>query len=269
VKRIWTCKIGESEFDHSGMDSPMREAVREAYKRVTGVEAEFLFSGWGGELTEPERAVVENRCPVDARVVGIPKLERAAIAFVDAERARLKAAARFLDTGKAADDAALGEAVDAADAARIELDAARDDAEDIPSQAARSVDLAPALMEDLDRHRQKIHVMGTAMKRVRLFIADGNGDFPGKPALLEAIDAALSFVPPDVAPKKHIPADLAAEALGMLCQMFGAQGAESIPYWLSELEHAPTHGDKFAAIAAAWRQNINMPGGESGVPCPK
>ncbi len=41
----------------------MREAVRDAFILVTGAPADFLFSGWGGELTESEKAVVENRLP--------------------------------------------------------------------------------------------------------------------------------------------------------------------------------------------------------------
>lgn len=66
---IWFCKIGEtgkprSEWSvHPGADSPMREAVARAYKEITGEEPDFIFSGWGGTLTEPERAVVEDRLP--------------------------------------------------------------------------------------------------------------------------------------------------------------------------------------------------------------
>lgn len=61
--KIWTCKIGEVEFDQHGADAPMREAIRRAYMEVTGQEPKFIFSGWGGELEECERAVVENRPP--------------------------------------------------------------------------------------------------------------------------------------------------------------------------------------------------------------
>jgi len=61
--KTWTCKIGEHDFDQHGADSPMRDAVTEAYRKVTGQEPVFVFSGWGGELTEIERAVVENREP--------------------------------------------------------------------------------------------------------------------------------------------------------------------------------------------------------------
>jgi hypothetical protein len=41
----------------------MREAVEMAYHRVVGEDAVFLFSGWGAELTESERAAFEDRLP--------------------------------------------------------------------------------------------------------------------------------------------------------------------------------------------------------------
>lgn len=61
--KIWQCKIGESVSVPNGADAPMREAVARAYKELTGEEPTFIFSGWGAELTEPERAVVEDRLP--------------------------------------------------------------------------------------------------------------------------------------------------------------------------------------------------------------
>lgn len=60
--KIWTCKIGattEAELPY-GADWPMREAVARAFREITGREAEFCFSGWAGELTEAELAVVEE-----------------------------------------------------------------------------------------------------------------------------------------------------------------------------------------------------------------
>jgi len=74
MSKIWTCKIGECDEadlrgpngEYRGADFPMRMAVREAYREITGRDDSFCFSGWGGELTEPERAVVENREPVRA-----------------------------------------------------------------------------------------------------------------------------------------------------------------------------------------------------------
>lgn len=65
--KIWDCKIGECDDSllPPGADGPMREAVARAYREITGLEPGFIFSGWGGELTEGERAVVENRLPRD------------------------------------------------------------------------------------------------------------------------------------------------------------------------------------------------------------
>ncbi len=66
AKRIWSCKIGE-EFPEElppGADGPMREAVQRAYREITGVDAEFTFSGWAGELDEYERAVVSPEEPI-------------------------------------------------------------------------------------------------------------------------------------------------------------------------------------------------------------
>lgn len=61
TEKIWKCKIGGlcEELPH-GSDIPMRDAIREAYKKLTGEEPEFIFSGWAAELTESEREVVER-----------------------------------------------------------------------------------------------------------------------------------------------------------------------------------------------------------------
>lgn len=60
----WDCKIGPHTKDlPDGADLPMREAVKEAYRKLTGKEPEWLFSGWGSKLDEIEIAVVENREP--------------------------------------------------------------------------------------------------------------------------------------------------------------------------------------------------------------
>lgn len=63
---IWTCKIGDADLSNvpPGADAPMREAVDTAFFRLTGQEPAFIFSGWSGELTEGERACVEDRLPV-------------------------------------------------------------------------------------------------------------------------------------------------------------------------------------------------------------
>lgn len=60
--KIWTCKIGgvyEGDLP-DGADAPMRRAVEKAYREITGVDADFNFSGWGGELSASE-AVVAKR----------------------------------------------------------------------------------------------------------------------------------------------------------------------------------------------------------------
>ena len=63
--KIWSCKIGECASVPEGADHPMRKAIERAYEEITGEKPVFIFSGWGAELTEPERAVVENRPPSD------------------------------------------------------------------------------------------------------------------------------------------------------------------------------------------------------------
>lgn len=74
-RRIWECKIGEVDGDElpSGSDGPMRAAVVAAYQRLTGHGPTFTFSGWGGRLTEMQRAVVEDREPDPASFV--PEVE--------------------------------------------------------------------------------------------------------------------------------------------------------------------------------------------------
>jgi hypothetical protein len=66
MMKIWYCKIGECTEEElhsrmsSGADLPMRIAVEEQYEEITGKKPDFIFSGWGAELTEGERAVVNN-----------------------------------------------------------------------------------------------------------------------------------------------------------------------------------------------------------------
>jgi hypothetical protein len=61
--RVWTCKIGTREnfFSAHGADAPMRNAVTEAYRLVTGMDPQFLYSGWGGSLDDTERELEEAR----------------------------------------------------------------------------------------------------------------------------------------------------------------------------------------------------------------
>lgn len=73
--KIWSCKIGEIPDDllPDAADWPMRKAVAAAYLALTGQPNDFIFSGWGGRLTEVERAVVEDRAPDRAKVCMHPK----------------------------------------------------------------------------------------------------------------------------------------------------------------------------------------------------
>lgn len=62
---VWTCKIGvmgNAPKPHSA-DGPMRLAVERVFRSLTGRDAEFCFSGWGGTIDECELAVVEDRLP--------------------------------------------------------------------------------------------------------------------------------------------------------------------------------------------------------------
>lgn len=73
--KIWSCKIGETDVLPQGADHLMRNAVASAYYELTHKKPEFIFSGWGAELTEPERAVVENRLPDPDKCAGqLPSL---------------------------------------------------------------------------------------------------------------------------------------------------------------------------------------------------
>lgn len=63
--KIWYCKIGEVASVPHGSDFPMRRAVEKAYQEITGETPIFIFSGWAAQLSEAERAVVEDRMPRD------------------------------------------------------------------------------------------------------------------------------------------------------------------------------------------------------------
>lgn len=59
--KVWDCKIGPFKGDLAdGADSPMAKAVKRAYKEITGEDAEFIFSGWGGKFTEEEKEIIEE-----------------------------------------------------------------------------------------------------------------------------------------------------------------------------------------------------------------
>jgi hypothetical protein len=61
--KVWYCKIGEGTPLKEGADFLMRRAIEAAYREITGEWPDFIFSGWGAELTEGERAVVESWKP--------------------------------------------------------------------------------------------------------------------------------------------------------------------------------------------------------------
>lgn len=60
---IWECKVGirpgQKVILPGGSDFPMRDAIEKAFKDVTGLDAEFCFSGWGAELTQSEKNVLD------------------------------------------------------------------------------------------------------------------------------------------------------------------------------------------------------------------
>ncbi len=67
--QTWDCKIGECDKEdlldkngkYYGADLPMRQAIREAYIKVTGKEPKFIFSGWGGRLDSIERDIADGK----------------------------------------------------------------------------------------------------------------------------------------------------------------------------------------------------------------
>lgn len=94
MSQIWSCKIGECDGVAGSSDNPMRQAVSNAYYHITGCEPKFIFSGWGAELMEEERAVVENRQPeYDKTEYGKAKNAAARIRELEAQVAALGLAA--------------------------------------------------------------------------------------------------------------------------------------------------------------------------------
>lgn len=61
--KMWACKIGIKEDVQlpGGADAPLREAVKRAFKELTGKDCDFCFSGWGYTLDELERKVVDEK----------------------------------------------------------------------------------------------------------------------------------------------------------------------------------------------------------------
>lgn len=69
-RHIWSCKVGgEIEAIPESGDNEMRTAVGDQFRELTGTHPEFIFSGFGAHLTEPELAVVENREPTHAHEI--------------------------------------------------------------------------------------------------------------------------------------------------------------------------------------------------------
>lgn len=60
--QVWKCKVGIKGSVNLpfGADFPMRQAIKRAFKEITGVDAEFCFSGWNASLEETEIRVVED-----------------------------------------------------------------------------------------------------------------------------------------------------------------------------------------------------------------
>lgn len=57
-ERVWSCKVGGIVGEiPMGSDLPMRRAIQEAFRQVTGAYPDFTFSGWGETLTENERII--------------------------------------------------------------------------------------------------------------------------------------------------------------------------------------------------------------------
>ena len=65
AQTVWSCKIGTLAglVLPDGADLPMREAVERAYKRMTGQDSKFNFSGWGGKLDKIELEVALGKEP--------------------------------------------------------------------------------------------------------------------------------------------------------------------------------------------------------------
>lgn len=60
---VWECRVGQIDRSKlpKGADLPMRDAVAEAYHKLTGEYPPHIFSGWGARFTEGEQAIADNR----------------------------------------------------------------------------------------------------------------------------------------------------------------------------------------------------------------
>lgn len=75
--RVWSAKVGYAGELPAHADLPMRNAVGDAFRSLTGDWPEFVFSGWAAELTEVELAIVENR-EVDPSYYANERIRKAA-----------------------------------------------------------------------------------------------------------------------------------------------------------------------------------------------
>lgn len=96
---VWYCKIGvlDSVALPSAADGPMREAVFDAFMRLTGRDAKFCFSGWGQTLDECELAVVENRMPRESATIANPDALREVVEALRAANAAINSAMAQVD----------------------------------------------------------------------------------------------------------------------------------------------------------------------------
>lgn len=61
-RQTWTCTIGNVDGVEipNGGDAPMRRAVEQAFKAVTGEEHDACFSGWGDRFTLQQLSVISG-----------------------------------------------------------------------------------------------------------------------------------------------------------------------------------------------------------------
>jgi hypothetical protein len=60
--KVWDCKVGYADSCDlpGGADYPMRRAIETAFKKLTGRYPDFMFTGWGGELTPIQKSIVDE-----------------------------------------------------------------------------------------------------------------------------------------------------------------------------------------------------------------
>jgi hypothetical protein len=73
--QVCACKIGLKEKIDipGGADWPMRQAIKKAFYDLTGVDADFCFSGWNAELTDIEWEVARDKSDMIKRAVKLAK----------------------------------------------------------------------------------------------------------------------------------------------------------------------------------------------------